>query len=249
MRRGLDLSAARESIDRLLVRLPPEQAEEVRRRLRRLRHPARLGSLRRTSPLGRNFGYERGTPVDRWYIERFLRNHRAQIRGRVLEVKDSGYTERFGTAVSGKDVLDVDPGNRLATVVADLAAADTIPERSFDCFILTQTLQFIEDTRSAVAHAHRILKPEGALLVTVPVVSPIIDDETLTDYWRFTPSSCSVIFGRVFGADAVRVRTHGNVLASIAFLAGMASEELTQAELETHDSRFALLVSVSAVKT
>jgi SAM-dependent methyltransferase len=248
MRHILESSVEHGVVNRLLGRLSPEGAAQARRRLRRLSRPARLGNLRRTTPLSDEFGYDRGTPLDRYYIEQFLWENRSCVRGRVLEVKDSAYTDRFGTGVVGKEVLDIDPENALATIVADLASANVIPDASFDCFILTQTLQYIYETRVAIAHAHRILKPGGALLATVPTVSPIVDENHLTDYWRFTPESCTALFGEIFGHDSIRVRSYGNVLTAIAFLAGMAHEELTERELAAHDSRFAILISVNAVK-
>jgi SAM-dependent methyltransferase len=235
-------------VNRLLGRLPPDEAVRARRRLRRLSRPARLGTLRRTTPLSDEFGYDRGTPIDRYYIEQFLWANRGCVRGRVLEVKDSTYTEWFGNDVTEKEILDIDAENPLATIVADLAAPSVIPDASFDCFILTQTLQYIYEARAAVAHAHRILTPAGALLATVPAVSPIVDENQLADYWRFTPASCAGLFGDVFGHESIRVCAYGNMLTAIAFLAGIAHEELTGQELEAHDSRFAMLVSVSAVK-
>ena len=54
----------------------------------------------RTQPLSRHWGFDRGTPVDRWYIERWLAGQARDIRGSVLEVKDSGYTTRFGAGVT-----------------------------------------------------------------------------------------------------------------------------------------------------
>jgi SAM-dependent methyltransferase len=249
MRHLLDYSMERGLVGRLIARLPPDEAARLHLRLRRLARPARLGTLRRTSPLSHDYGYDRGTPIDRYYIERFLSGHRSQIRGRVLEVKDSTYTERFGSGVTQKDVLDIDHANSQATIITDLAAADAISDASFDCFILTQTLQLIYDVRSAIAHAHRILKPAGVLLVTVPAISPIVLEAPLTDYWRFTPASCTALFSESFGHESIHVRQYGNVLTAIAFLAGMAHEELTAHELETHDSRFTMLMSVSAVKT
>ena len=114
-----------------------------RKRLARARRPAWLGTLRRLEPLSEHYGRERGTPVDRYYIERFLEAERDAITGRVLEVLNRDYTERFGSAVDRADVLDVDPSNRDATIVADLAAADAIPSDAFDCFVLTQTLQYV----------------------------------------------------------------------------------------------------------
>jgi SAM-dependent methyltransferase len=159
---------------------------------------------------------------------------------------DSRYTEGFGRGVTEKEVVDIDRGNPLVTIVADLAAPTGIPDASFDCFIFTQTLQYIYDVRSAIAHAHRILKPGGTLLATVPgVVSPI---DHSNDYWRFTPASCSALFGEFFGPESIRVRAYGNVLTAVAFLKGMAHEELTVQELETDDSRFTIVVSVCAAK-
>jgi SAM-dependent methyltransferase len=204
-----------------------------------------MGSLRRTTPLSNDFGWDRGTPIDRYYIERFLEAHSPDIRGRVLEVKDRRYSDRFGTDVISRDVLDIDAGNPLATIVADLSAAASLPGSTFDCFILTQTLQYIYDVRSAVANARRILKPGGTLLATVPAINPFVESN---DCWRFTPASCTALFGDVFGSDAISVDTYGNVLSSIAFLAGMAYEELSSDELEVHDLRFTQLISVRAVR-
>ena len=216
------------------------------RRLRRLVRPAWLGTLRRTRPLSDRWGADRGTPLDRYYIEGFLADHRADIRGRVLEVKDSGYTVRFGTAVETHDVLDIDAHNPHATIIADLTVADAIPSERYDCFILTQVLQSIFDTPAAIAEAHRILKPAGVLLVTVPAVSPVIESG---DYWRFTAMACQALFADAFGAERVEVRSYGNVLSAIAFLAGMAWEELSRRELDVQDDRHPLLVAVRAVKS
>src|SRR5512143_570616 len=101
---------------------------------RRFLHPAWLGNVRRTSPLSDHWGLDRGTPVDRYYIEQFLEQNRQDIRGRVLEIKDSGYTDRFGAGVEGCDVLDIDASNPKATITADLANADLIPADHFNCF-------------------------------------------------------------------------------------------------------------------
>jgi SAM-dependent methyltransferase len=232
-----------------LIGLLPSRVRPGRKRLRRLARPAWLGTLRRTTPLSDRWGSDRGTPIDRYYIERFLAEHRADIRGVVLEVKDREYTELFGNAVERSEVVDIDAANPNATLVADLAMADAIPPESFDCFILTQTLQLIYDVGSAVRHAHRILKPGGVLLATVPVTSRIVPRrEAPADYWRFTPDSCRMLFGEVFGNDAVTVRGPGNALIAAGFLFGMAHEEFSEHELTTEDQLYPLVVTIRAVK-
>jgi len=215
--------------------------------LRRGRRPVSLGALGRTRPISAAWGYDRGTPVDRWYIERFLSRHRRDITGRVLEVKSSDYTDRFGHDLIERAVLDVDPANEHATHVADLASADSLPSQAFDCFVLTQTLQFIFDFDAALAHAHRILRPGGVLLATLPVSSRICDPP-LTDMWRFTPLAATRILEEAFGAGQADVRGHGNVLTQVAFLEGLAAEDLTVGELSSDDERFALIVCARAVR-
>ena len=151
----------------------------------------------------------------------------------ALEVKNANYLRRFrpGT-VNQVNILDIDPTNAQATVIADLSAADHIPDAQFDVFVLTQTLQFIYDWHAALHHACRICARVACLLVTVPAVSRL--DRTLAeiDFWRFTPAACRRMFGEVFGQDNVTVRSYGNVLTATAFLMGMAAEDLRQEELD-----------------
>jgi len=47
-------------------------------------------------PISDCYGYDRGTPVDRIYIEAFLDRHCDDIRGHGAEVKTDGYLRRFG---------------------------------------------------------------------------------------------------------------------------------------------------------
>lgn len=200
------------------------------------------------TPISDHWGRDRGTPIDRYYIERFLERERSAIRGRVLEVLNDDYTRAFGVGVEKSDVLDIDPQNLAATIVADLAAADSIPSGSFDCFILTQTLQYVYDLQSAVGHVHRILRPGGTVLCTVPTVSRIARGTLETEYWRLTAPGCQRLFADAFQGGTVEARTHGNVLTAVAFLIGMAAEELSVRELELVDPFFPLLVTVKATK-
>jgi SAM-dependent methyltransferase len=210
-----------------------------------------FGELRRKTPINRHFGFERGLPIDRYYIEGFLARNSTDIRGRVLEVGDNAYTRRFGgRSVTMSDVLHVAGGNPRATFVGDLATADHLPSAAFDSVILTQTLQFIYDVPAALATLCRILKPGGVLLATFPGISHNPQGPwSNTWYWAFTRLSAQRLFEKAFPGSVIQVDAHGNVLTSIAFLHGLAVTELRREELDGHDPDYQMLLTVRVVKT
>ena len=219
--------------------------------MKRRMRPVNLARFHRVTPISRNFGYDRGTPVDRYYIEKFIGQYAADIQGHVLEIGDNTYTRKFGDErVTKSDVLHVEEGNPKATIVADLTSADHIPSDTFDCVILTQTLHLIYDVKPAVKTLCRILKPGGVVLATVPGISQIAEDQW-GDYqcWCFTTLSIRRLFEEMFSTGAVEVKAHGNVLTAVAFLHGLAVEELIQEELEYHDPAYEVLIAARAVKS
>ena len=205
----------------------------------------RFGSLRRLEPMSREFGFDRGLPVDRYYIEAFLARHGAEVRGRVLEVGDDTYTRRFGgDRVTKRDVLHVDPAHPGATIIADLAVGEGIPSAAFDCVILTQTLHLLYDVPAALATLRRILRPGGTLLATFPGLSQLSCDVWRdTWYWGFTTLAARRLFAQAFPDAEIAIESHGNVLASIAFLHGIATEELERFELDHRDPAYELLLT------
>ena len=204
-----------------------------------------FGNLRRLEPVSRHFGFDRGLPVDRYYIEAFLGRHAADVRGRVLEVGDDAYTRRFGDGrVTRRDVLHVDAKDPNATIVADLAAGDAIPGAAFDCVILTQTLHLVYDVRAALATLRRILRPGGTLLATFPGLSQLPYDVWRdTWYWGFTTRAARRLFAEAFPDAEIEIESHGNVLAATAFLQGIATEELERFELDHRDPSYELLIT------
>lgn len=210
-----------------------------------------FGDLRRLSPLCPDYGYSRGLPIDRVYIEDFLALHAADVRGRVLEVQEDNYTRRFGgDAVTRADVIDINAGNPRATVIADLRDAGALPKDSYDAVILTQTLQLIYEFDAAIATVHRALKPGGALLCTVAGVSAVgrSGGENRQWCWCFTELSLQRALAERFGAGQVRTRSYGNVLTATAFLQGLAASELTADEYAHHDASYPVVVAARAVK-
>jgi SAM-dependent methyltransferase len=207
--------------------------------------------LRRTTPIGDEWGGSRGQIIDRYYIEKFLARHTDDICGHVLEFGDDAYTRRFGGDKVGQvDVLNLTRDIPGTTIVADLAEGAPIPSDTFDCIICTQVLLVIYDLPAAIRTLHRILKPGGVVLVTVPGIQKISrgDMDTCGDYWRFTTLSLGRLFAGCFPKDQIEVKASGNVLAAVAFLHGLAVEDLQAEDLDRHDPDFEVSIGLRAVK-
>jgi len=207
------------------------------------------GSLRRSKPFSRYWGYERGTPIDRVYIETFLHAHVCDIKGNGLEVMNAGYLERFGgQRITRRDVLDIDPANIHATVVADLNEADSLPPMKFDCIVFTQTLHLVPDMRVALANIWRALAPGGVLLLTVPALGRHDARKGFHhDRWRVTKTGLEWLLTTLAGARW-ETTVYGNLLSCTAFLYGLAAEELRPHELHLADPEFPLIVAARVVK-
>ncbi|HEX6974215.1 MAG TPA: polysaccharide deacetylase family protein [Vicinamibacterales bacterium] len=207
------------------------------------------GDLRRTDPISRDWGYDRGGPVDRVYIEAFLEAHSSDVRGSVLEVQEDDFTRLAGgPRVLASTVLDIDGGNPRATVVADLRGAAELASGTFDTVILTQTIHVIDDMPAVAREIYRVLRPGGVLLATVPAASrACLEYGERGDFWRTTPAGARAMFEPVFG-EAVDVHAYGNVLTNVAFLHGLGAGELTAEEYATYDPYFPALAGVRARK-
>lgn len=211
----------------------------------------RFGSLKRVKPISRDWGFDRGRPIDRYYIENFLTSCRSDIKGNVLEIGDNTYTKNFGgEQVTKSDVLHVAQNNKGVTIIGDLSNADNIPSNQFDCFILTQTLQLIYDLDSAIKTIFRILKPGGVVLVTVPGISKIsrYDMDHWGYYWSFTSGSVKKLFSNCFREDHMIINSYGNVLAASAFLYGLADSEISDAKLNYVDPDYEVIITLRAQK-
>jgi SAM-dependent methyltransferase len=210
----------------------------------------KLGDFARTAPISDSFGFDRGKPIDRYYIENFLGKSADDIRGRVLEIGDNDYTLRFGgSKVDMSDVLHVDARNPHATIVGDLSKSAILPSEAFDCIVLTQTLHLIFDMRKALAELARSLKPGGTLLITVPGITRVDRGEWgYTWYWSLTDLALAQLLAEFFDEKDVLVETSGNVFAAVCFLQGLALSEVSTSKLDVVDSSFPVIVTAKVVK-
>ena len=219
--------------------------------LRRIINPAKLYFLgNATSPLSNYYGFDRGNPIDRFYIENFLYQNKKFIRGTCLELLNNKYTTKYGGAeVTKSDILDIDETNNNATIIDDLRHLKKVPDNSYDCIILTQVLQFIDDVDSAVSEGYRVLNKGGVILATLPSVSRIDCISGVEgDYWRFTEASAKYLFEKKFDPGQLTIGSLGNVRSGVCFYAGFAQEDVPSGILKKNDPNFPLIVTVKAVK-
>lgn len=206
----------------------------------------------RTRPVSRLFGLDRGTPVDRYYIETFLAQNSNYIRGSVLEIAENTYSRKFGSGVTSYGILSYDNSSNNATITGDLTALPSpTPGEEIDCFICTQTLNFIFDVSKALQGCSRLLRKGGVLLCTVSGLSQIsrYDMERWGDYWRFTNLSIQKLFEQVFNKENIEIKTYGNVLAAKLFLDGLAVEDIPDKSiLDVQDPDYQIIIGVRAVK-
>src|SRR6185312_11004034 len=132
-------------------------------------------------------------PIDRYYIEHFLAGHADSIRGCVAEIGDDKYARLFGgSRVERCDIVDIDESNKKCTIPLDLAQTASAPENLFDSILCIQTIFEILDHAAAIASLHKMLKPGGVLLATVPGICQRVPTPMLGgggDWWRYTADS------------------------------------------------------------
>ncbi len=198
-------------------------------------------------PISTKYGFDRGLPVDRYYIEKFLKSHQPSIRGAVLEVVDSTYTEKFGgDKVSKADALDIFLTLK-ANIHGDLRnLSGVIADETYDCIIVTQTFNVIDQYEKAIGECYRILKPGGVLLVTLPTLSPTWNLKI--NMWRFTAPAAKETFSQFFNVAHVDVASLGNRESALAFWLGMAVEDLAPADIKKNDETLPLIIGIAATK-
>lgn len=207
-----------------------------------------VGRIAAKTPISSNWGYDHGTPIDRFYIEQFLAAHASDVGGRVLEVQEDDYSRRFGgQRVTRQDILNVNSSNPQATIVGDLADPKTLKAAQFDCIILTQTLHLVFDMAAAIENVRRALRPGGVLLITVPGITPVEPGEGYSWFWSLTEESLQRLLAASFDPAKVEVKTYGNLTAATAFLHAAAVEEIPRRKLDRFDPIYPVTIAARAV--
>ena len=186
-----------------------------------------------------------------------------------LDVLDVGgryqpYRPLFDGKLSRYIGLDLQP-----TVFVDVVGSgEQIPFRdaTFDLVIATQVFEYFEKPHEAASQIHRVLRPGGFLLMSVPAFAPRFGNE---DCWRYTPRGLRSLlsdfsriairaevssiggvfrFANLFVHDSLRLRPLQFIYrATFCPLANLIGAVLERA-LQTADDRWTANYSVMARK-
>lgn len=202
----------------------------------------RWGNLRRLKPFSGCHGWDRGTPIDRYYVDRFFARHCAVIAGDVLEIDRNIYTRRYGHDLRTVHSVDIDPRSE-PTFLCDLAhCEDVLPSAAYDCVLLPCTLHHLRELQACLRNVLRVVRPGGVILATGAGMVRL--DAEGIDFWHPTPAGWRELLQCVWPDCEIVVEGEGNCLAATAFNLGLALEELTPKELDYNDGLFPVVTTI-----
>jgi DNA modification methylase len=219
-----------------------------RKRIRRWLSPRILYFFKRSlAPISNKYGMNRGEPIDRYYINKFIEQNSESIHGHCLEIRDDRYLGKYKDKINQLDILDIDESNTESNIFGDLRNLKNIQDETYDCLVITQTFQYIDDLDSAILECWRILKKGGSLLITAPFMARIDPHSGATgDFWRFTTASLKHLISKKF--QDIEVNSFGNLLVGTGYWIGQAEQEFSKEELDYNDPNFPIIITARATK-
>lgn len=203
--------------------------------------------------ISNDFGFSRGTPIDRHYIHNFFCENASFVTGCCLEFGDSTYMDKYGIDVTKKVTFNYSdaPFSSGRSIAGDIAKPNSLPSEEFDCIVCVNVLNFIYDLSAATLGLRRMLKQNGKLLLTLAGVSSHVsryDMNRWGDYWRLTDKAAiKLLEDSGFTIEAMRV--YGNPYACTAQLNGFSTEDVVQSELFPSHPDYQLVLAFTLSKS
>ncbi len=201
-------------------------------------------------PYSRIFGLDRGTAIDRFFIEDFLNKNSNLIIGNILEFGDDRYISKYATKINNSIVFG-GKGQNIITKSFNIDLTNLSELNSylnyFDCIIATNVLNFIFDFDTAIKNLSKIIKADtGTCLITVSGLTSIskFDYERWGDYWRFNDLSMALIFKKYF--SNVDIDFYGNSKLAAAFILGLSKEEIPYNLFQKKDHEYQITIVIKA---
>ena len=200
--------------------------------------------------IGSDWGYRRGTPVGRVYIDMFLNKYRECIRGDIMEVAETTYSERFCQKNDTTSFTAIHVEKKEGCRQANLETGEGFYKEEFDTMIITQTLAYIYNLNEVINTIYRSLKQGGHCFVTVTDIGHMgsIETEKYGAFWGFHRAGIAKLFTEVFGENNVMIESYGNLKTVVAQLYGICAEDLDKKIINKKDDRYPMIIGIVARK-
>ncbi len=184
-------------------------------------------------PVGTDFGWSRGTPIGRFYVNNFVAEKAQGLGGVILEFGEARYRDYFKDVEQYK-VVDVVAGPNV-DFVCDIHDVSSMPQTFFDVIVCTQVLEHVERPEYALRELRKLLKKDGRLICTVPFLAHI--HYVPTDYYRFSIDAITSALSRA-GFEVLDARNSGNALVTIGSLLGFSAQDFSSSEMAVVDNLY-----------
>ncbi|SON53914.1 putative glycosyltransferase EpsE [Hartmannibacter diazotrophicus] len=192
-----------------------------------------------TQPLFPREG-NRGKALDRIFALDFCRSWSERIRGDVLEFGDDAKARQFGRDASSIRIAPMDG------IPAMLDGSASMAQRTFDCIIAIDVIQYQPDVRAFLEGVTGLLKPGGSLLVSFPGLLPLLEGQG--DLWRFTPDGVRRLLAKVCPGADIEIVTYGNAATAAGIQHGLGERDFGPELLQASDLTRAVMIMARITK-
>lgn len=202
-----------------------------------------FGDFKRKLPFCPQFGNFRGSPVDRYYLDKFIEEIHSEVKGITLEIGGNQANQENYKFSNVTFYLTMDLEGDDLDIVGDAHDPAAVDEASLDTVVLFNVLEHCERPWVVVDNIYRWLKPRGQVFCMVPNAQRV--HRVPQDYWRIYPDALNSLFARF---PRRKLYVYGNPLTTLAAYYGIASEELSREELDYYHENYPVANCIHAQK-
>jgi SAM-dependent methyltransferase len=164
----------------------------------------------------------------RHYLDRHLIASIPLYRGKVLDIGGVKINRRGEFRIPVEKENDWTCLNQSKASGAEILASVPpvpVPDESYDTVLMSEVLEYIEDAPALLKEVHRLLRPEGTLIMSVPFIHPLHGDPQY-DCWRFTETGIRKLIAPHFTVE--KFATLGGFWAvTLDLILNLAKQDLT----------------------
>jgi len=231
---------------------PPLTLEQFRALAERLTAEALLtvpigaidfGDFKRPIPFCPHFGHLRGTPVDRYYLDKFIETIHNDVKGVTLEIAGNKADRERYKLNNVTSFLTMNLEGMESDIVGDAHDPKAVDEASLDSVILFNVLEHCWKPWVVVDNIYNWLRPRGQVFCMVPNAQRVHREPQ--DCWRIFPDALDSLFERF---PQRKLYVYGNPLTTLAAYYGIAHQELTREELDYYHENYPVANCIHAQK-